>query len=232
MSDEEWREVPGKWPYEVSDQGRVRRSEPGKGTQVGRVLKPYDTHNGYKFVHLCKNGESSPYRVHRLVLRAFVGPCPEGCEADHINRVRDDNRLENLRWLDALKNRGQRADTISRAKLTREEVIEIRVTYETCEGVSQESLAEQYGVSLKAIWRAVWGHTWSDVPGPVQEVPREKDFVLDPADVLEIRRRYAREGGTSYADLARDYGISSSQIGRIVRREDWVELGDPEEPDE
>ena len=36
--------------------------------------------------------------IHRLVLEAFVGPCPEGMETCHNNGVRTDNRLENLRW--------------------------------------------------------------------------------------------------------------------------------------
>lgn len=43
--------------------------------------------------------------VHRLVLLAFVGPCPPGCEADHVNRDRSDNRLVNLRWLPMPANR-------------------------------------------------------------------------------------------------------------------------------
>lgn len=36
--------------------------------------------------------------IHRLVLEAFVGPCPEGMEARHINGDHQDNRLENLCW--------------------------------------------------------------------------------------------------------------------------------------
>lgn len=40
------------------------------------------------------------YLVHRLVLETFVGECPDGFTADHINRIRDDNRLQNLRYAD------------------------------------------------------------------------------------------------------------------------------------
>lgn len=45
------------------------------------------------------------YQVHRLVLETFVGFAPEGKpQADHINRVRDDNRVENLRWVSRSEN--------------------------------------------------------------------------------------------------------------------------------
>ena len=44
------------------------------------------------------------YRVHRLVLEAFVGQCPEGFECNHKNRDRSDNRLENLEWVTHIEN--------------------------------------------------------------------------------------------------------------------------------
>jgi hypothetical protein len=43
-----------------------------------------------------------------MVLFAFVGPCPEGMECCHENDVRDDNRIENLRWDTHANNLAQR----------------------------------------------------------------------------------------------------------------------------
>lgn len=37
-------------------------------------------------------------RVHRLVLEAFVGPCPEGQQACHADDDKANNSLINLRW--------------------------------------------------------------------------------------------------------------------------------------
>lgn len=36
--------------------------------------------------------------VHRLILEAFKGPCPEGLECCHNDGDAGNNRLENLRW--------------------------------------------------------------------------------------------------------------------------------------
>src|SRR4051794_9067393 len=105
---EEWRSVVGyEGRYEVSDQGRVRSLEriveirPGvTKVQPGRILKHVITHLGYPIITLPKNqeGRRKNVRVQRLVLEAFVGPCPPGMEACHNDDVSLDCRLQNLRW--------------------------------------------------------------------------------------------------------------------------------------
>lgn len=97
--------------YEVSDMGRVRslphfveRRGGGKYMYRGRVLATrYDT-LGYQQVVLCRHGRQKSYKVHRLVITAFVGPCPDGYEVDHINYQRGDNRLSNLRYVTHAEN--------------------------------------------------------------------------------------------------------------------------------
>ena len=44
------------------------------------------------------------YRIHRLVFESFKGAIPQNFVIDHINRVRHDNRLENLRLATILDN--------------------------------------------------------------------------------------------------------------------------------
>ncbi len=55
-------------------------------------LKTYPT--GYL---ACKIKGKIRY-VHRLVLETFIGPCPDGMWARHLNSIKSDNRLENLEW--------------------------------------------------------------------------------------------------------------------------------------
>ena len=103
---EQWRPVVDyEGLYEVSDLGRVRSLDRitldrlGKRyARKGRLLKPVKNTNGRLQVYLYRDGDQRPQQVHRLVLSAFVGPCPEGAEACHWDDDPTNNRLDNLRW--------------------------------------------------------------------------------------------------------------------------------------
>lgn len=75
--------------YQVSTLGRVKNSK------TGNILKATLNKNGYLYVRL---GRGRNVAVHRMVAEAFK-PNPHNYPTvDHINRIRTDNRLENLRW--------------------------------------------------------------------------------------------------------------------------------------
>lgn len=103
---EHWRPVPGYESfYEVSDLGRVRgvtrKVYSGGGrmrTQVGRVLRPGIINTRYLVVALRDGFATKSLTVHRLVLLAFVGPCPPGMEVRHLDGDRTNARLDNLAY--------------------------------------------------------------------------------------------------------------------------------------
>jgi hypothetical protein len=100
-----WREVPG-WEgfYAVSDTGLVKSLArtverlPSAMTLRERELNIGVHTDGYHVVYLARGGERTQFRVHRLVLTAFVGPCPEGMEGCHNDGNPINNHLDNLRW--------------------------------------------------------------------------------------------------------------------------------------
>lgn len=104
MSEENWLPAVGYvGRYEVSDLGRVRSVERtvrmgrshGERVWVARMLKQRLKRNGYWQVALYQDGKAQHIAVHRLVLEAFVGPCPDGLEACHGPNGQDDNSLAN-----------------------------------------------------------------------------------------------------------------------------------------
>ena len=101
---ETWKEVPGyEGLYEVSNCGAVR-SLNYQGKKRIKYLRNMKNLDGYEAIRLYRDGKVKKFSVHRLVYETFVGEIPEGYEIDHINTVRDDNRLVNLRVVTSKEN--------------------------------------------------------------------------------------------------------------------------------
>jgi NUMOD4 motif/HNH endonuclease len=158
---ENWKEVPGyEGFYEVSNFGRIRRKN--------RIIKGDQERNGYRRVRLCVNGKGQRYMVHRLVLLAFVGPCPEGKEAHHKDSDPPNCRLNNLEYLTHGQNLKHAYDHNGRKKnqgeihgmhkLTDKQVLKIRSTIGTCETVGKLFHVSPATISLirnHKIWRHI-----------------------------------------------------------------------------
>lgn len=160
--DERWLPVVGFPGYEVSDLGRVRCWRPcnrlARQPSEPRILRtPPNKTTGYISVSLYLDRREYRKLVHRLVLEAFVGPCPEGHEARHVHDPDPTNaRLDNLAWGTKAENMQDqiRHGSIARGmrngwcRLTDEQVSAIRES-----GLSASELAKLYKVSPGYIWQ-------------------------------------------------------------------------------
>ena len=177
------KEIQGYPGYLVTKDGRVwsasrldglGRPLPGKWLRPGKNGK-----KGYLFVGLHQNGKARNFLVHRLVLEAFVGPCPAGMEACHNNGVRTDNRVENLRWDTHKRNQNDmvkhghcnlcgddaphpRGESHGFSKLTDDQVRVMRYLRHV-EGFSESNLARRFGVSQGNVSMICSGKTWGHV---------------------------------------------------------------------
>ena len=90
--EEVWKDVEGyEGFYQVSNLGRVR------GLKRGKILAERLNSKGYPCAFLFKNGVGKDIKIHQIVVTTFIGEIPKGCEIDHINTKKNDNRVENLR---------------------------------------------------------------------------------------------------------------------------------------
>lgn len=125
LNGEKWKVLYCNNNYEVSNFGRFRN----KKTKV--VAKGSVNKEGYIRVSV----DNQSYSLHRLILQTW---CPhenfEEMTVDHINGIRSDNRIENLRWVSQeentaymLLNRGELNKELTRllTKYSYNEVLQI-----------------------------------------------------------------------------------------------------------
>lgn len=109
----------------------------------------------------------------------------------------------------------QNTDNKHGAKLSREQVLSIRLEYSKG-GITHDDLAAKYGVSDTAINALLRQETWRDVGGPLA---RTKNKVT-ANDVRAIRDEYAK-GGITHAQLGQRYGLAPSSVTVIINRKNW-----------
>lgn len=105
---EEWKDVKGyEGLYQVSNLGRIKamRKVDMRGcVRKEKLMKQVINSNGRPVIHLHKDGERRTLFVHRLVAEAFIPNTERKAEVNHINGIKDDNRVENLEWVTRSEN--------------------------------------------------------------------------------------------------------------------------------
>lgn len=91
-----YRQIPNYAGYLASSDGQIYSSKNNKFLIQGF------TKRGYKEVKLSKDGKPKTHLVHRLIAKAFYGE--SALSVDHINFIKQDNRIENLRFIDVIEN--------------------------------------------------------------------------------------------------------------------------------
>lgn len=95
---EEWRDIKDyEGKYQISNYGRLKNSQ-------NYILSPFYDKEGYQRIYLWKNGKRKSWLVHRLVANTFIKKPYNKNFVDHIDTIRDNNIVSNLKWVNYLEN--------------------------------------------------------------------------------------------------------------------------------
>ena len=226
-----WKPTQGFPGYEVSNHGRVRSFKkrlPRQQTwtitdKPQRFLAPCMS-SGYRTVFLCHKGVRASFRISYLVLKAFVGPRPEGMEVCHKDCNKENDRIDNLRYDTPSGNAtdGFGKET-KRRVFTKQEALQVRLL--AAQGYSDEDLAKRFNVSVNSVCLCRLGHFYIYAGGPLTNRTNK----LTDVQVREIRQM-AHEGSSTYAATGKIYGVSESTVSLIARGKRREGAGGPISP--
>lgn len=104
FEEENWREIEGSdGVYYVSDLGRIKKVKKNKF----KIISQHPNPKGYLYYRICSDKKQKAKSVSRAVAKAFPETCGEwfeGCDVDHINTLKSDNRAVNLRVVNHITN--------------------------------------------------------------------------------------------------------------------------------
>lgn len=102
-----------------------------------------------------------------------------------------------------------------RRKLSDEQITEIRQLYSTG-NYTQTALSIQFNCNLTTIHDIVHNRNWSDNPNT--ELLTKKNITIE--DARKIKELYATNN-YSQEELGKQFGISGTQVGRIINGQRW-----------
>ncbi|QSF43540.1 NUMOD4 domain-containing protein [Paenibacillus tianjinensis] len=178
-----WKDIEGfEGYYQVSTHGRIRSLDRviDSGRRFkGKIITPsYDT-QGYVTVHLYKNGKDKTCRAHRLVALAFIANPDNKPEVNHLDEIRNNNRIENLQWCTPLENSNygnrklrisQNTDYVTIAKKCKKAVNQYTLngdflrTWDSARDVQKETGIQQSAIRLNVNgqYSSAGGFIWQD----------------------------------------------------------------------
>lgn len=169
-----WKKIDGFSSYEISNYGEIKTYN-WKNKGCERIMKPALDGAGYFRTMLKRDsdGKFCTVKVHRLVAYAFLDLVESKNIVNHINGIRNDNRVINLEWCTHSENlkhsfkiglSDNKGSKNPAAKLTEIQAKEILDNYEygrkNKTGTTKKEIAQKYNISVGTVRDLVSRKTW------------------------------------------------------------------------
>lgn len=103
MEQKAWKDIPGYGGrYQARMDGQVSRKYKNGKRKIFSQYTRKPAHGSKRYYVKLTDPETRKAKdepVHQIVLKTFVGPCPEGCIPIHKNGIPEDNFLTNLCYM-------------------------------------------------------------------------------------------------------------------------------------
>lgn len=163
----ECRKIKNYEGYYITNESKVYSSK----YNSLKELKIRKDKYGYLKLELCTKSKAKTKLVHRLVAESFIDNPENKPEVNHLNGVKDDNRLHNLEWSTSKENtrhacatglRNSKGENHYKSKLTELEVIDIRLLLNKG-NLKHWEIAERFNVSRETISFIKGNRAWKHI---------------------------------------------------------------------
>ncbi len=231
MKNRRMKEVPRYEGYFATTDGKIFS---GKSQEfLKQFVKSKKT--GYLAVNLYVGGTGKhkfkQEHIHTLVLETFVGPMPKGYHGAHLDGSRDNNNLDNLRWVTPKENMSHKklhgtctsGAKNRNSKLTTEQVIWLRDSYVEYDRhkTNLKELASQLGIHSEVARKIIRGQLWSHIKHGIKPHMRAK---TKPEEIAQIKKFYEENKHMTYAQIAKHFGKGSHIISEVLQGKTWKHI--------
>lgn len=222
------KEIPGYENYFATTDGKIFS---GKSQEfIKQFIK--SKRANYLAVNLYVGG-TGKYKikqecVHTLILNTFVGPMPKGYHCAHLDGSRDNNNLDNLRWVTPKENMSHKkihgteycGERNHLSKLTTEQVIWLRDSYIEFnkQKTNIKELASQLGIHSEIARKIIRGELWSHIKHGIKPGLRPKTTV---EQVAQIKRFYIDNPSLNYREIAKKFKMGEKLVSCILQGKTW-----------